>query len=122
MSAKNEFAPGVYALVFREAAKSGAIDSLRILLANGVNVDMQDEFGKTALMYAAQEGHIKAVAFLLKKGANTRLKNRYGQTALNLARFACRFAVAELLEDYSRADQPEDKEVLGFSKTRAWGA
>ena len=44
-----------------QAAASDATATIKLLLTHGAAVDLQDEAGATALLYAAQEGRLAAV-------------------------------------------------------------
>jgi len=59
---------GETALLF--AARSGDLDSARLLLAAGANVHDADAWGVTAMVLAAHAGHRELVEFLLEKGAD----------------------------------------------------
>jgi ankyrin repeat protein len=56
------------------------------LLEHGANLDMQDEDGYTALMYAVRDVNRDYVRTLLEKGAKRDLKNNHGDTAEDMAR------------------------------------
>jgi ankyrin repeat protein len=51
------------------AAEKGDIAVMQTLLAKGADVDVKDNDGVTALMYAAQNGHKHIVELLKKAGA-----------------------------------------------------
>ena len=55
---------------------------VRLLLDAGAHKDLQDQFGKTALMRASAEGHVEIVRLLLDAGANRNLRDEERQTAL----------------------------------------
>lgn len=57
-----------------------ASEMVSALIGAGVEVDLQDNLGNTALMYAAK--HNGPVRSLLKAGANPNVANTLGQTAL----------------------------------------
>ena len=59
---------GYTALLF--AARQGAVDSARLLLAAGANVNDTAPDGRSALLVAAHSGHRELVEFLLAEGAN----------------------------------------------------
>lgn len=64
--------------------------TIRILLANGADVNLQDESwlktGRTPLMFAVLKGDAALVQALLACGARLDLKDKEGQTALSLAK------------------------------------
>eukprot|EP00854_Cymbomonas_tetramitiformis_P016984 gene16984-20188_t len=68
------------------AAVHGRVDALRVLIANKVDLDVQDEDGWTALMYAAVSGHSNCVQALVLAGAKRNIKNEDGDTATALAK------------------------------------
>lgn len=45
-------------------------------------MDLKDENGWTALMYASKKGHTVVVKELLENGADVNAKNKTGKTAL----------------------------------------
>ncbi|KTG03349.1 hypothetical protein cypCar_00014521 [Cyprinus carpio] len=67
------------------AAYKGHIVVVRILLAAGCDLDIQDDDGNTALHEAAWHGFGQSVKLLVKAGANVHAKNKAGNTALHLA-------------------------------------
>jgi hypothetical protein len=69
-----------------DAARRGRTDVVKLLLDKGTNVDMQNNYGQTALMWAASEGHTEIVKLLLDKGANPVIKDKNGKTALYFAK------------------------------------
>lgn len=74
---------GVTALM--RAAKLGAIESVRILLAAGANPDLQNPLlGWSALHYAAAYGHKSVYKALLSTGVNPELHDQQGRTAEKL--------------------------------------
>ena len=77
------------------AARSGHKEVVELLLANGANVNAEDEYGDTAL-YCAANGNKNLVALLLSKGAKVNIKDRAGFTPLDSAAFGNK-DVAELL-------------------------
>jgi ankyrin repeat protein len=59
-----------------------------VLLAAKADINAEDEFGFTPLMYAAtvDEGDIDAITVLLKAGADRNIRNKENRTALDQAR------------------------------------
>ncbi|GEM_PF-1674487 len=65
-----------------KAAKLGDAEKVFLLLEQDIDIDAQDTYGKTVLMWAAREDHADLVKQLLDKGSNPNIKDRYNQTAL----------------------------------------
>jgi ankyrin repeat protein len=66
------------------AARAGDLESAKLLVAAGANVNDQDAAGISATALAAHAGHRDVVAFLLSKDADAN-KNGAGFTALHAA-------------------------------------
>lgn len=62
-----------------------AMEIVNMLLKNGVEINAQNEEGRTALMYAVSEGSKELTEILIKNGANVNLKDINGDTALIIA-------------------------------------
>jgi ankyrin repeat protein len=73
---------GNTALLF--AARSGDLESARLLIAAGSRVNDHDAWGLTPVVYAAHSGFGELVSFLLDKGADPNLAGA-GFTALHIA-------------------------------------
>lgn len=71
------------ALLF--AARQGALDVVRVLVAAGADVHQTSVDGSSPLLVAAQNGHYEIARFLLDHGANPNQANRNGWTPLYLA-------------------------------------
>lgn len=68
------------------AAIEGDLATLKKLLAKAVDINMQDEFGNTALIYATNNGQTQIIEFLfLVPELNINLQNKWGTSALILA-------------------------------------
>ena len=80
-------------------ARNGNVESLKILLAHGADVQATEtRTGQTALMWAAAEGHAAAVRTLVELRANVAARSRSGLSAFLFAVRAGRIdAVRELL-------------------------
>ncbi len=76
--------------IINKASADGDLDTVRILLEK-FDVNIKDNHGRTALMYAAKSGHVNIVNFLINdKKADVNAKDKYGQTILmQLAFFDC---------------------------------
>lgn len=75
---------GAYtALLF--AAREGAIDVIRLLLARGAKIDAADPDNITPLVMAIINGHYDAAGVLLDGGANPNLADAWGRAAVYAA-------------------------------------
>jgi len=63
------------------AAARNDFDTIKSLLAEGINFNLSDYDQRTALHLAASEGHLEMVKFLLANGAKI-LRDRWGNTAI----------------------------------------
>ncbi|WP_420629919.1 ankyrin repeat domain-containing protein [Candidatus Leptofilum sp.] len=88
-----------------DAAEFGDLDwverSIGSLGLNGkpVNINAQDNGGKTILMIATRYNHIDVVRFLLEKGADPNIRDKRGHTALIEAQAGGHKELIELLTD-----------------------
>lgn len=82
---------------------TGAVDSLdkaqmaQVLIDNGADVNLADQEGNTALMFAVEKGLASSVRTLLQAHAHVGMRNKKGRTALDIARSSGRAAILKLL-------------------------
>ena len=69
----------------RHKTEAEAIESIRLCLEAGVDVNAADNRGETALHGAAREGYTQVVQFLAQHGAKLDVKSRRGFTPLDAA-------------------------------------
>lgn len=97
------------------AAENSDERFLRLLLANNVAIDVQDEFAQTALHIAARKNKPNNVKLLITHGIDLSIVDSNGKTALEVAKtargFGLRGQVIELLESYERSFH--ENNVLG---------
>ena len=63
------------------ACLEGDLPIVRILLAEGAEVNAQNQQKMTPLIYALQAGHVEVAQLLLSAGADPTLRDRTGKTA-----------------------------------------
>jgi len=68
------------------AAEIGSLDAMRLLIDRGADVNLQNNFGSTALMWSVSDA--AKVRLLLEHGAQVNTVARSGRTALIIAAFA----------------------------------
>ena len=66
-----------------------------MILSKGCNVDIQDNNGFTALMWAAKKGHNEICDSLINKGCDVDIPDKGGSTALM---WAARYGHTEICE------------------------
>jgi ankyrin repeat protein len=67
------------------AAREGDLESTKVLLAAGANVNQVTEYGWTPLLTATNNRHYKLSEYLIEHGANVNLANKGAWTPLYLA-------------------------------------
>jgi hypothetical protein len=81
-----------------QAGVLGGLESVRLLIQSGADVDFVDRYGETALMSAAASGRLDIVKELLKTGADPKLRDKKGNTALRHAQRNQRMEIVDLLK------------------------
>jgi ankyrin repeat protein len=74
---------GLTPMIF--AAREGDLESTKLLIAAGADVNQTTEYGWTPLLTATNNRHYKLAAWLVENGANVNLPNNGGWTPLYLA-------------------------------------
>lgn len=69
-----------------------------------IPIDVQDEYGSTALHYAVQKASSECARILLSAGFNPRLKNKEGKSPIDYA-FSDKGAMAQLFGRWERSDR-----------------
>jgi hypothetical protein len=98
---------------FIEAASGGDIKSVNFYLNRSIEINKQDENGRTALMGACVGKQKETIEFLIKKGADISKIDRFGFTALKEAISEGNIEIAKLLIDKG-ADISPLKNVLRY--------
>ena len=68
------------------ASDNGHKAVCELLITRGCNVDMQNKYGTTALMWASRNGHIPIVISLIEAGCDYSLKPKGGKSAMDFLR------------------------------------
>lgn len=96
----------------RAAASAGDVAKLKELLDAGVNPDLANAYGGTALAFAADRGRTEAVKLLLERGANPNTKDKFygGFTPLGAALQKEHMDIAKLLIE--KGSEGEDQALV----------
>lgn len=81
------------------AALLGDFDAAELLVKRGIDINAQDEIGRTAIMAAIEEGWAGTawVEFLIENGADVNILDKDGDSALDIAKYRRRNDIVELL-------------------------
>jgi hypothetical protein len=83
------------------AALNGHIEIARLLLQNGAEVNVRNNYGNTPLHYAAENGHVDILHLLVENGADLEAQSNYGERALHYAaRYGNLPFIQELISRY----------------------
>ena len=85
-------------ILLLQTAENNNLERLKLLVDEVVDINIRDEYGKTALRYAVENGHLEVVKYLIDKGADINVKDNYGKTALTWASRNGHLEVAEFLK------------------------
>lgn len=100
------------------AAYYGDIATLEKLLASGTDVNLKDNYERTALLVAANHAHTAVVKFLLAKGANANVINAGGHTPLMYAACLADLESVKALLDKGADVNANDSAALVWIGTR----
>ena len=79
-------------------AKNGDLKGIQNTIEiDEVDVNFQDEFGRTALSYAAEQDHYNVAEYLVNKGANQKIMDLDGRTPLFYPVIYGHFEIIEFL-------------------------
>lgn len=84
------------------ASVRGSIDELRLLLANGADINAVGEHGYTPLHNAVEQGFIDVVAFLLAQGADVLIENDHHLTAKALAKIIDNDEIYQKIDEFEK--------------------
>jgi ankyrin repeat protein len=95
---------------FIEAAKNGDLATIQIFINQNIDVDITDESGSPALMWAAGNDHLEVVKWLIDNGADIHKADSVGWTALIwAARNGLLEIVKELILNKAGINPADDK-------------
>lgn len=80
-----------------ESVRADDLETVRSRISRGVDVEVRDEHGWTALCWAAATGNVEMVQTLLDAGANHRVVGADGRTPYEVALGAGHVAAAQVL-------------------------
>ena len=84
-------------------------DILQAFLDRGMNIDIKNQYGWTALIAASSHGLEESVRLLLNHNANVDIQGDYGWTALMRASYFSRKEIVQLLLDHNAGITLKDK-------------
>ena len=98
---------GIYELILK-----ASLEPMQLLLKHGVNINLQNHVGQTALHKASQRGHLDTVRLLLDHGADSNLQDNHGSTPLHLATCHGDQQVVQLILDHDTDVDAQDNDGL----------
>ncbi|KAG7230781.1 hypothetical protein INR49_019595 [Caranx melampygus] len=104
--------------VTHDAAREGFVDTVRVLMEHGANINLLDKQGNLPLHLAAREGHLQVVQLLIGHTENPRAPNSQGFTAGELAHLHGKMETASYIRQYlssSELEVKDEEEDLPFS-------
>ncbi|XP_069687335.1 uncharacterized protein [Periplaneta americana] len=91
--------------VLHSAAYNGHVSIVEYLCEEnvGLQVDVRDKDGKTALYFAAERGHLSTVQCLLRHGADINVSDNSGRTPIHVAAFSGHISIVKHLSVENKA-------------------
>ncbi len=107
---------------FIEASASGELDSVKAMLASGVDVEERNFSGRTALICASIYGHTEVVNSIVQANANLDVADLSGWTALRYAISSGQLEVAHaLIQAGANVNMADVGNYMGSSYSYAGG-
>ncbi len=85
--------------LLRKAAELGDMESVKVMLDQGYDINAENNHDQTPLQMAVQSGHLGMVRLLLDRGADVNAEGRYGSSALKSAALKGDLQMVKLLKD-----------------------
>ncbi|KAM0483609.1 hypothetical protein ACHAPX_002101 [Trichoderma viride] len=82
------------------AARLGRLDAVKLFNKRGVDVNLADRIGRTALYWAAVKDYFEMVQYLLKQGASLETRDDWGDTPALHAAIKGNTCIVEILLDH----------------------
>ena len=95
---------------FLKAAQEGDLTFVKLHIENGINLNVADRYGWTALMCSSQAGALDVVKYLVERGADLSVLNKQGQTVFNIAGQAGHSRIIDYLRQVSVKEEPVEVE------------
>ena len=100
---------------FLDAVRNGYEDLVELFIKSGMQPDVKDGAGNTALIIASDKGYYRIVKLLLENNADVNSRNNYNISALMAAYNQEHIQVADLI----RQNGAEDRDLLGIEFLKA---
>jgi ankyrin repeat protein len=95
--------------LFWKAARANDVKTLKEFLDKGMDVNVKNRYGVTALSFASDKGNLAAVELLLEHGADPNLKDSfYGETPLGWAIYKKNAAIVKCMINHGGDLKNED--------------
>ena len=104
---KNGLTALMKAVINDEIAVIDGIAVIKYLIEKGADVNMQDQIGYTALMYAVINSQLPIIKYLIENGADPKLQNVFKKTVLSFAENRANQPIIDYLQlvtDYQTAE------------------
>ena len=98
---------GMNALMY--ACVNDNTESVKLLLAEDVNVNVVNRRGVNAFIYACMNGETESVKLLLEADADVNFVDGYGRTALKIAEEYGHTEIVELINNHNKPKLVEEK-------------
>ena len=102
---------------FFQTCELGKLNSVKILLENGISVNCQNDLGETPLHIAISKNDIELIKLLIKYDPNTNLKtDKDGLTVLNYAEIRNNIKILKMIEDLIEKNKKDiiKSEIIGY--------